>query len=460
MSLKRDRLAGISRRPIAELALLLGIMLIPYDALRLMPSEYRPVSVYLLIVALFFALGSREVSLISKGRLLLFLFVTVAIITTSLIALQTKYDTARVPSFILTLLIGALLFAAFSMLFEFEMKDRGIGSFSDWCFTWLSRAYVLPVIVGVLEALSLQGLIPLTISTNLSRLFGSLQEGRLTLTTYEASWASFHLLIASIAYFYRFRMTRSLFSGTFLVIAVALFLYTQSMQGIMVVTIAAFVYVIWISYKRGNLLTLIKWVALILLAVLALFLLLKIIYSSQERDTYYSRRLLGFEGLGSLIKNDGSSFVRIMFPVMGLQMFIDHPFVGIGGGMFASHMPSYVLSYYPWAVSFGEIAEELAGKLVPSAVCLYTRVFAEQGIVGAVLFFGFLLHTFRGFAALSNVADWRCRTTAFFLILLICMPFQFASYAFLPLWLSLGFLEALINSLAINERQLPSPLKK
>lgn len=430
---------------VAELLLILGILLIPYDALRLMPSEYRPIAIFPLLIALIFVFGRREVPLMSKSRMLLLLFTVVATFSTFLSTMQTSYSVSRVPSFVLTLAIGVFLFFAFSILFVLMLRKLGVTGFLDWFFMWLSRAYVLPIAVGVIEALSLLGLFPFSVGAGLSHFFGSNQEGRLTLTTYEASWASFHLLIAGFSFYYRFRLTRSLFHGGCFLVSLGLFLFSQSMQGFIVVAIAAILYIAWLSYKRNNLLTLVKWVSLTIFCAFLLVFFLKYIYMSQGQDTYYARRLLGFEGIESLIKSDGSSFVRIMFPVMGMQMFFDHPLAGIGGGMFASYMPEYIFAYYPWAVSFGEIAQELAGELVPSAVCLYTRIFAEQGIIGTLIFGACLVRVFHGFGSLGNVVDWRVRIAAFFLITLICMPFQFASYAFLPLWLSLGVLDALCS---------------
>lgn len=445
MELRRTPEQTFYDATVAELLLILGIMLIPYDAFRLMPSEYRPIAIFPLLVSLIFVFGRREVALMSKSRVLLLLFAIVATFSTFLLTSQTNYGVDRVPSFVLTLSIGVLLFFAFSILFVLMLRKLGVNGFLDWLFTWLSRAYILPIAIGAIEALSLLGVFPSSISASLSHFFGSNQEGRLTLTTYEASWAAFHLLIAGFSFYYRYKSTSNVFHGACFLTSLGLFLFSQSMQGFIVATVAAIIFVIWLSYKQNNLLTLIKWVSLTVLCIFLLVIILKIIYTNQGQDTYYTRRLLGFEGVESLIKSDGSSFVRIMFPVMGMQMFFDHLLTGIGGGMFASYLPEYIFAYYPWAVSFGEIAQDLAGELVPSAVCLYSKIFAEQGIIGVSLFGAYFACVCHGFDSLGDVGNWKVRIAAFFLITLICMPFQFASYAFLPLWLALGVLDALCS---------------
>lgn len=434
---------ALSDRSIEEVLLTVGIMLIPYDALKVMPSEYRPIAIFPLLLALFFCFANRSYRLITVNRILLLAFCAYAVLSTLIISDNSDLNTGRVPSFILTLGIGLFLFFTFSILFFNEFEKRGVIGFFDWLFTWLSRAYVIPVFVGLVEMLSLIGLLPHSLGTALSHFFGSDQQGRLTLTSYEASWASFHLLMAMFAFCYRSKLTGAFFPRALLIISVLLFLYSQSMQGFLVAAVAAFIYIVWLSYIKGNFLTLVKWVSLTAVAIFLSMVLLRTIYLRGGYDAYYTRRLLGFDGLDSLIRSDGSSFVRIIFPVICVRMFFDHLVFGIGGGMFASFLPGYIYCYYPWATSFGEIAKELTGSLVPSAVCLYTRVLAEHGVIGGAIFIPFLIRVAKNFCYLADPLNWKLRLSAFFLIVVFCMPLQFASYAFLPLWLAFGLLDAL-----------------
>lgn len=448
MSINMNVSNGINKVLIAktvdEILLIIGIMLIPYDALRVMPSEYRPVAIFPLLFALLFCFARRNNRLFTKCRVLLLIFTSYAILTTSLISSNTDLSIDRVPSFMLTLGIGLFMFFAFGILFLNEIKTKGVSVFLDWLFTWLSRAYVIPVFVGIIEMLSLIGLLPYSFGAALSHFFGSDQQGRLTMTSYEASWAAFHLLIAIFAFYYRNKLTGSLYSKLLLFVSICLFLYSQSMQGFLVAIVAFFIYIAWLSYKKGNLLVLVKWFSLLALVIVVAVVLLRTIYLNGDHDTYYTRRLLGFNGIDSLIRNDASSFVRIVYPFICLQMFFNHLVFGIGGGMFSAYLPSYIYCYYPWAAAFGEVAQELAGTLVPSAVCLYTRVLAEHGVIGGAIFVAFLTNVLKGFRCLGEPTSWRFRLAAFFLITLICMPLQFASYAFLPLWLALGLLDALV----------------
>lgn len=434
----------LTDKTIDEILLIVGIMLIPYDALRVMPSEYRPIAIFPLLLALLFCFANRNNRLFTKCRVLLLIFTLYAVSTTCLIAINTDLSIDRVPSFILTLGIGLFLFFTFGTLLLNEIKKRGVNGFFDWMFTWLSRAYVIPVFVGIIEMLSLMGVLPYSLGATLSHLFGSDQQGRLTMTSYEASWAAFHLLIAIFAFYYRSKLTCSVFPRLFLIASICLFLYSQSMQGFLVAIASLLIYIVWLSYKKGNLLILIKWLLVMAIFIVAAVVLLKTIYLNGDHDTYYTRRLLGFNGIDSLIRSDASSFVRIVYPFICLQMFSNHLVFGIGGGMFSAYLPSYIYYYYPWAAVFGEIAQELAGTLVPSAVCLYTRVLAEHGVIGGVIFISFLINALKGFKYLGDPSCWRLRLAAFFLITIICMPLQFASYAFLPLWLALGLLDALV----------------
>lgn len=181
MSINMNVSNGINKvlfaKTVDEILLIIGIMLIPYDALRVMPSEYRPVAIFPLLFALLFCFARRNNRLFTKCRVLLLIFTSYAILTTSLISSNTDLSIDRVPSFMLTLGIGLFMFFAFGILFLNEIKTKGVSVFLDWLFTWLSRAYVIPVFVGIIEMLSLIGLLPYSFGAALSHFLVQTSKG-------------------------------------------------------------------------------------------------------------------------------------------------------------------------------------------------------------------------------------------------------------------------------------------
>jgi hypothetical protein len=116
-----------------------------------------------------------------------------------------------------------------------------------------------------------------------------------------------------------------------------------------------------------------------------------------------------------------------------LLIFKDHPLIGVGGGSFEKVFAEYIYTYYPWALKFQEVVGDIEGRYAFSAMCLYTRVFGEHGIIGVILFFGFLigvlsrLEKLKGTAAWSYIVAWVSMVMAFY--------FQFASYALTLFWI-------------------------
>lgn len=428
-----------------EALFIIGLLLLPYDALHVLPSTYRPIAIVPLALSLLLCAVDNGFRSIRKNQMLLLLFFGYVVVSSAAITLAIKGDSSSFLDVVISLGMGVVLFFSFSSVLRVKYDTLDLKGMLDWLFIWLSRAYTVPILVGLLEALSLIGLLPSFVNSGLVSFFGGNQSSRLTLTSYEASWASYHLLLAAISYCYVYQLRRGAFSAIAFVLSSLLFLYTQSMQGFLILAVAAVLYVVWYSKQKGNLLTLLKWVLTIAAVALVVFLVLTFIYSSQDASSYYARRLLGFVDVEHLVRTDGSSFVRLVFPVIGMQMFIDNPLFGVGGGSFASALPQYILDYYPWSLTFGEIQKDIAGILVPSAVSVYTRVFAEGGFLGALFFYGFLSSVLKGLGALGK-GEGRLFIAAFAAIAMICTVLQFASYAFAPFWLAMGLLDSVVPS--------------
>lgn len=317
---------------LAEALFVCGIMLLPYDALPVFPSTYRPVAIIPLGLSLLLCLADRSAHVFFGNGMRLLLFFAYVTISSAVGTLILRSDAGSFAEVVLTLFIGVVVFFSFFANMRNKRLEVGTEGLFDWLFLWISRAYVVPLLVGMVEVASLLGLLPGSVNDSLVSVFGGNQWGRLTLTSYEASWASYHLALAAVAYLYRYWANRGAASLAGLIMSVGLFAFTQSMQGFLVLGAAVVVFAVWLSCARGNFLTLVKWCAAITTIACIVVLVLTVVYSSQGGLTYYSARFLGFSGLDQLVRTDGSSFVRIMFPVIGMRMFLDNPLFGVGGG--------------------------------------------------------------------------------------------------------------------------------
>ena len=119
------------------------------------------------------------------------------------------------------------------------------------------------------------------------------------------------------------------------------------------------------------------------------------------------------------------------------RIFMESPFIGVGLGQ----SPFYFYSEVPfWAVREWEIFQYVIGVLpdIPNSKNMFVRLLAETGIVGAVVFFAFIVTHF-----VRALAARRTPVTVFAVLLAIALTVDFMSldtFALPTLWLALALL--------------------
>lgn len=445
-SKRADRTMRTLRRlDLADAFFVLGIFLLPYDAFPVMPSTYRPISIFPFAISLLFVISDvpgREIRIIDKRQLLVLAFFAMTICINAFRALCGDIQVDGFIDTALTLAIGVVVYFCISGYLKRRASREPLETTLNWLLHQLSAAYVIPLAIGCAEALSLGGLLPASVNSTLSGFFGGNQSSRLTLTSFEASWASIHLLIAALSNLFLYRRDKGVFHLGCFCIASLLFLYTNSMQGIMILACASVVFIFWYGYISGRILIILKWILLAALIFASILVAMRLYFVVSESNAYYATRLIYFTDIDHLIHTDGSSFVRLVFPIIGIQMLIANPAFGVGAGAFAQQLPFFIAEYYPWSLKFEEVAQYLSGSLVPSATCLYTRVLGECGVFGSIPFFAFLGSSLRCIGVVANRGGMHGVHMVYLVLVLICTQLQFASYAYLPFWLALALLDS------------------
>lgn len=429
----------------AEVFFALGIFLLPYDAFPVMPSTYRPISIVPFFIALLFTLsaeGKSGIKLFGRRQFLVLGFFALTMCIGFFRALMGNIEFDGLFDTVITLGIGLFVYFCLSSFLKWKSSSESFETTIGWLFHLLSIAYIVPLLVGCLEALSLVGILPASVNATLIHFFGGNQAGRLTLTSFEASWASIHLAIAAFSNLFLYRKGRAAFHLVCFCTATVLFLFTNSMQGILVLGSSLLVYIFWYGKKRKRLAIVLKWLIVVAVGAVLLMSALRIYFNLSGSEAYYATRIINFTNINNLIHSDGSSFIRIVFPIIGMQMFLSSPVFGVGAGAFAQHLPVYISEFYPWSVRFDEIAWYINGSMTPSAVCLYTRALGELGIVGSVPFSAFLYSSLKCVNSLLLNGGAFALEAVFLVFFLVCSQLQFASFAFLPFWLALSLLDS------------------
>ena len=362
---------------------LIAIFLIPYDALPVLPSLYKPISLFPL-VAIFIILIPKIFMIDLHGKKNLFYFYGFYIISVveGVLIASSKHSMSLFFDFFVTLSIALVLITTLYILLTESNFENKI----EWFAKKIAIAYYFPVIVALLDFLSVYRVLPGGISETIHSIFGGQQHARVNGVTFEASWLSMHLFFSSFSYFYLIKNNiyriRNL---VFLIIEVIIFCLLFSMQGYMIAIIfGAFLWLRWIlkdiTFKK----------LIIPISLLSIIIIGLAVIKNIKTDIYFIARLQNLS-LDYLLHSDASGYIRILNPTMGLLMGVHHP-LGIGGGNYAIYYEEYVMKYFPWGVDFfggnNEIVDYI-NNVSAGAKCLYAELIAENGIF-SILYFIFL----------------------------------------------------------------------
>ena len=417
----------------------LAILLLPYDAVHyLVPSQYAPISIYPFFILLIYMVINRRwrVLLSKSSRILITLFLYTAFLSIFTNLAYVKSLSIYVE-FILTFMIGIMVFLSADMFLHERFADDRSDMFK-YIVQLLGKAYYIPLIVGVVECLALQGILPSVISTVFHLVFGGWQTGRLCVTTYEASWASMHMIIAMVTYFslLKTKTGRKTINVLCLAISAVLFLISASAQGIVTLVVAGLLYLFLSAYRDKRLLRFFgRLIAVIVLMAVVFFLFYRILLLMP--NTYMARRILGFTTLRNAFMYDSSVFIRVGFPLIHLLVFKDHLLLGIGGGDFKRVVADYIKEYFPYARGTSEIIFIMSNGS-PTEVSIYLCALSEFGIFGASLFFYLIINCIKHLGA-KHIAKNNMWLMCMFVAVLLALPIQFGSWSYVPFWLCLAF---------------------
>lgn len=428
-------------RSFAELLLLLAILLVPYDGIPILPMTYRPVSIFPLVALVPVLLINYRGRCVELGRkiwplpLILCIFVVISFI---------KSSTGNFLEATISLLLAAIGIYSIAIVSHIKIEREGVDTTVNWLINLVAVAYLIPVFIGLIELASLSGFVDGNVFNTLSGIFGGWQFDRIFLTSREASWASVHLLFAMCAYAYcasssRGRLRR-LLSTLMLALSLILFVFTKSLQGVLVVAAGFLFFALWYILRNRNVKTTLIVIAGIVAVFVTGYFILRAVMSLQP-GYYYAQRFLNFTNVINLIKTDSSSFIRITSPLICLLMMVEHFPIGIGGCMYSAYYSNYIVKYFPWALSFPEVVSRSTGLSEASPFCLYTRLCAEYGIFGLILIV-LLIRVVVRVLKQVDVSDLKRCIAVFFCMVLLACPLQFDSYFYIPFTILVGLIIA------------------
>jgi len=399
--------------------LLCGILLIPFMSLPVMPSDYRPISIFFIVPVSIFIYIKYLISLkVKKDILILSFFVFFAVVHSLILQPLTTSLRAIVP-----LLCGFFSYIGINYYFQ---RTRVITIFNK-----LTILFAFIAIVGIIEVLAMKNLIPYSIKSFIGEIFSGKVSGRIQLITMEGSWAAKIIIFAIPIYVYHY-CNKGYFYVSFYILLL-LFLLIFSLEGFAIIGAALMFRFFPILFNTITFKYKLKYYLYLLLFIIVTFLIIQSVLSNQSG--YAIERIYKFldaNSFSKILSLDDSTFIRVIYPYIGFLIFWDNPF-GVGLGGYAESFNSYIKTIPVEYSHFPEVMGDIR-SLSADPKNLYSKIFSEIGIIGVIFVICFLFLQLRYLKYNINyLPKYKLFFFTNFLLGLTCV-IQFGSFAYLPFW--------------------------
>lgn len=172
------------------------------------------------------------------------------------------------------------------------------------------------------------------------------------------------------------------------------------------------------------------------------------LFEMESTDVIESRDIFSFANQLDIAE-------RVIYWDIGWKVFENHPMLGVGLGN-AGMFTMKTISYYAWKLP--EVQQVVFDfPIVPNTKCLWTRLLAETGLIGFVLFITWLIVLWSSARRLHEHPVPALRTLGlagqFALMALLLEGFSIDTFALPYWWVALG----LLSAAALLGRRLASP---
>jgi len=409
----------------------LVLVFIPIDSIPILPSVYRPLSLLPMVIVFPFLLLKKIVNGFENHELFLILYIIFSIFSSYFQALIRFNNLSGFFDATTTLLIGFGFYVVFDYLFN-QFKLIFNKEFVTKTLKIIGYIYVIPILFGVFEIFTLLNLVDPSIKTNILFWISGRSTIRVQLFTGEPAWAATQ--ISFLIPIYLYLSPKNFIFKVLLLISIGLLIFTFSINGFVIFFLSLLIF-IFLKFNSRKLL-------FVFFGLLLLFLLIPLFINFIQfifpTPIYFINRILAIlEGdfliLSNFLYRDGSTFIRIGYPIIGFYIFIFNPIFGVGIGNYRFIFPSIINKYFPDGLVFLEVQNGI-DRLVANPKMLFSRILSETGIVGFFLLYKFIQPIYKKII-LSKNDD----TILFIFLIMLNSTLQFDSFSFVFLWLFIAF---------------------
>ena len=405
----------------------LGVFLIPFISLPVLPSTYRPVSVFFLLIPALVFFVHKNVVKVRLDYYVLF-FLIYIIVHGGLFALFSDgFDYFSYFKEFVVILSGAVVYFGFRFVFE----AYGL----HWFASVSNLSYKILLLIGVIEVLAVLGVIPFSIKETMNMALSGKAHERIQFTTMEASWGARVLLFAFAIYLFTSKDRREV-RLFFVMLGLLLLLFTFSVAVFGFLILAIFIYFIYLFKFKGMLYSFLLVMAAYLLLILSLGL-----FSELGFGGYYLNRIDAllsgdFYHVSDMLLYDQSIFIRLGYPFLALYIYMDN-LMGVGIGQYGRYFNDYLVELYGAGVlQFPEVFDDVYSNEGDARSLLF-KIIVDTSLLGFFIFMAVLHIAFKD----RNVTSLD-KFKVFFMILAMASSITTGSWAYLYFWIAFAMMPA------------------
>ena len=421
------------RREFGVVIIALACALMPFDALPILPGMYRPLPVFLSLLAFLYVLYDFAIRRLfaSERATMWMLAFYLSAVPLSVLGGFLVGDFSGTIDFLTSFTLGFSFFLSCLYCFR-RLPLAEEADFALAIAKLLLPLYCVSIGWGAIQALSM-------FVTSLRGVVGFLSTRLAEVPQFAVQWLSREpawgvINVLGFLPFLRHYVKKTGKLRILVPLTYVEILLSLSLSGIG--TMILIELVVWLSDTRNilrRILVVLGTMATVYLGVMVLLSSISGLRQIERFRTYVeTRNIIDF------LKYSSSETVRIGFPIAGIMEIVESPVVGVGGGNSRFYLARYLYALMPWATSMIEVTGYLDQ---PSSFStprnLFARIVGEQGLFGVVLFGSFVMAIWKLRRRFVGV-DARLFIRVFITTLLINL--QFDSWALAPMWLGFAFL--------------------
>jgi len=373
---------------------IIGLYLMPIDSFPIFPTSnvYRPISFFPIFI--YWALTIIQKHKLWRSDVRILILIIIAIIYTFFCGFFWHNSLDGFLKFVLNAFI-CFVFVSATRNFVKNLK-MSVPEILEYFSKVLIIASLIPILLGWLQLFSRFNFIPDNIAYSITSFFSY----RVNLSRIQ--WASgepsmgFRFIAMSFLFILLFYKENLIVKYFFIINFLILLLLSGSTFGYLFILIVLFFYfLLFPKYSKKF------FLRLIILLFLGVVLFVEIFHYLPDYTTSRLIKIvellkdLNLNNLLALASVDGSTFLRLFNPVIGVIMSIKNYGFGIGGEYYYVQYIEVVKEYFPFAVHFSSVNKVLIGASIITPKSLYRKIIAEFGLIGISIFLSFLYRIYK-----------------------------------------------------------------